>query len=37
VAKEYRDRAIASLADFPDSEAKTALTDLAAFVVSRSK
>jgi octaprenyl-diphosphate synthase len=37
VAKEYRDRAVDCLADFPDSEAKRALTDLATFVVSRSK
>ncbi|MDT8323781.1 MAG: polyprenyl synthetase family protein, partial [Bacteroidota bacterium] len=37
VAKEHRDHAIACLADFPQSEAKQALVDLAGFVVSRSR
>ncbi len=36
-AFEIKDRAVAALAHLPDSPAKTALTDLADFVVNRSK
>jgi octaprenyl-diphosphate synthase len=37
VAKEYRDQAVSHLDGFPDSDAKRALTDLADFVISRTK